>query len=97
MENLVTVRVTDLTWLFEEISQLRTEIKELKENEESTKAYSIQQAADMLNLHYCSVRKLVVKGKLFAKYLHNDYGKSIIPLWAIKEYLKSKENSNHNI
>ena len=94
---LVTVKASDLTKLFEEISLMRSEIKALRENEESTKAYSIQQAADMLNLHYCSVRKLVVKGKLFAKYLHDDYGKCIIPLWAIKEYLKSKENSNQNI
>lgn len=76
---------------------MRSEIKTLRENEENLKAYSIQQAADLMSLHYCSVRKLVIQGKLFAKYLNNDYGKCIIPFWSIKTYLKSKENSNQNI
>lgn len=94
MEGLVTVKASDLTKLFEEVSLLRSEIKELKENEENIKAYSITQVAEMLNLHYNSVRKLIIRGTLFAKYLNKDFGKTIIPLWAIKSYLHSKENSN---
>lgn len=94
MEGITTVKVSDLTNLFDQLSELRTDIKMLKESEDEAKAYSIQQAADMLNLHYNSVRKLVIKGKLFAKYLDGLSGKCIIPLWSIKSYLKSKENSN---
>lgn len=97
MEDWVTVKAADLTKLFNEIAQIRSEIKELKEKEESVKAYSIQQTAELLNLHYNSVRKLIIKGKLFAKYLHEDFGKCIVPFWAIKSYLHSKENSNQNI
>jgi hypothetical protein len=94
MEGLITVKASDLTELFDAISSLRKELKEMREAEESTKAYSIKQTADMLSLHYNSVRNLIISGKLFAKYLHDDYGKSIVPLWSIKVYLLSKENSN---
>ena len=94
MENVSVVKISDLTELFNQLSHLRSEIKQLKESEDDAKAYSIQQTADMLNLHYCSVRKKVIEGKLFAKYLDGHTGKCIIPLWAIKAYLKSTENSN---
>lgn len=94
MEGITTVKISDLTELFNQLSLLRSELKQLKESEDEAKAFTIQQTADKLNLHYCSVRKLVMKGKLFSKYLDGDSGKCIIPFWAIKAYLKSKENSN---
>jgi len=94
MEGITTVKISDLRELFNQLSAVRSEIKQLKESEDEAKAYTIQQTADLLNLHYCSVRKLIIKGKLFAKYLDGVTGKCIIPLWAIKAYLKSKENSN---
>ncbi len=99
MEVTTTVKVSDLTNFFDQISLLRSDIKQLRENEEQIKAFSIQQTAEMLNLHYNSVRKLIIKGKLFAKYLEGETGKCIVPMWAIKEYLstkeKSKEPTNH--
>lgn len=99
MEVTTTVKVSDLTNFFDQISLLRSDIKQLRENEEQLKAFSIQQTAEMLNLHYNSVRKLIIKGKLFAKYLEGKTGKCIVPMWAIKEYLsvkeKSKESTNH--
>ena len=91
MEGITTVKISDLTELFNQLSLMRSEIKQLKESEEEAKAYTIQETADMLHLHYCSVRKLVIKGKLFSKYLDGITGKCIIPLWSIKAYLKSKE------
>lgn len=94
MEVVTTVKVSDLKELFQEITALRFEIKQLQNNEDQAKAFSVQQTAEMLSLHYNSVRKLIIKQKLFAKFLDGDSGKTIIPLWSIKEYLKSKENSN---
>ena len=67
MEVTTTVKVSDLTNLFDQFSYLRSEIKQLKESEEQLKAFSIQQTAKMLNLHYNSVRKLIINHKLFAK------------------------------
>jgi hypothetical protein len=95
MENLAVVKTSDLTEILNQLSCLRTEVKQLKESEEQTKAYSIQQTAEILNLHYNSVRKLIIKGKLFAKYLDGESGKCIVPLWAIKNYLELKEITNH--
>lgn len=94
MEVTTLVKVSDLTNFFDQLFQLRSEIKQLKESEEQIKAFSIQQTAKMLNLHYNSVRKLIINGKLFAKYLDGDSGKCIVPMWAIKNYLEVKENSN---
>ena len=95
MENLAVVKTSDLTEILNQLSCLRTEVKQLKESEEQIKAYSIQQTAEILNLHYNSVRKLIIKGKLFAKYLDGESGKCIVPLWAIKNYLELKEITNH--
>ena len=95
MENLAVVKTSDLTEILNQLSCLRTEVKQLKESEEQIKAYSIQQTAEILNLHYNSVRKLILKGKLFAKYLDGESGKCIVPLWAIKNYLELKEITNH--
>lgn len=95
MENLAVVKTSDLSEILNQLSCLRTEVKQLKESEEQTKAYSIQQTAEILNLHYNSVRKLILKGKLFAKYLDGESGKCIVPLWAIKNYLELKEITNH--
>jgi hypothetical protein len=95
MENLAVVKTSDLTEILNQLSCLRTEVKQLKESEEQIKAYSIQQTAEILNLHYNSVRKLILKGKLFAKYLDGESGKCIVPLWAIKKYLELKEITNH--
>lgn len=95
MENSITVKESDLAEILHLLSQMRADIKQLKESEEETKAFSIQQAADMLNLHYNSVRRLIIRKKLFAKFLDGESGKTIIPYWSIKAWLKSKENSNH--
>ena len=95
MEGITTIKVSDLEALFKLNSELLSEIKQLKQIEEDAKAYTIQQTADMLNVHYCTIRKMVIKGKLFSKYIDGTSGKCIIPLWAIKAFLKSKENSNH--
>lgn len=89
MEGLTTVNISDLTKIMEELSLLRSEIKQLKESEEQTKAFSVQQTAEKLNLHYNSVRKLIAKGQLIAKYLEGESGKCIIPLWSIKQYLQT--------
>jgi hypothetical protein len=94
MESTIVVKVSDLTELFNQLSLMRSELKQLKESEEEAKAFSIQHAAKLLDLHYNSVRKLVISKKLFSKYLDGDSGKCIIPFWSIKAYLKSKENSN---
>jgi len=94
MEGIITIKASDLTKLFEEIAGLRSEIKEIKENEDNTKAFTIQQAADKLQVCYNTVRKLIHKKELFAKYPGDTTTKAIIPLWSIKAYLKSKENSN---
>ena len=95
MEGITTIKVSDLETLFNQNAQLLAEIKQLREIEEEAKAYSIQKTANMLDVHYCTVRKFVKEGKLVAKYIDGTIGKCIIPLWSIKAYLKSKENSNH--
>jgi len=94
MEGIITIKASDLSRLFEEIALLRSEVKEVKEQEENTKAYTIQQTADLIQVCYNTVRKLIHKKELFAKYPGETYSKAIIPLWSIKAYLKSKENSN---
>lgn len=96
MEVTTIVKVSDLTQLFEQISLLRSEVQQLKESEEQLKAFSIQQVADLLHLHYNSIRKLILSGKLFAKYLDGESGKCIVPMWALKAYLTEKENSLSN-
>jgi len=94
MEGITTVKISDLTQLFNQNSELLSEIKRLREIEEEVKAYTVQQTADLLNLHHCTIRRLVTKRKLLCKYLEGNAGKYIIPYSAIKAYLKSKENSN---
>lgn len=94
MEGITTVKVSDLTEIIRKLDVLESEIKRSRDIEEEAKAYTIGQAAKLLNLHYNSVRKLIVTGKLFAKYLNGDHGKTIIPLTAIRTFLSSVEDSN---
>ena len=90
MEEIAIVKVSELNGLFNEIKDVKNEIKEMRESEENLKAYSIQQAAKLLNLHYTTVRKLVIHKKLHAKYLNGESGTCSIPAWAIKEYLQKQ-------
>ena len=90
-DGLVIIKTSELSELLGEIKSVREEVKQLREQEESLKAYSIQQTADLLNLHYNSVRKLVLSRKLFAKFLEGERGKCTIPAYAIKEYLHKQE------
>jgi len=99
MEGIVIVKVSELNGLLNEIKAVKDEtktikddVKAMRESEEKLKAYSIQKAADLLSLHYTTVRKLILQKKLFAKYLDGDSGKCSVPAWAIKDYLE-KSNS----
>ena len=94
MDGLVTVKISDLEEIFNQLQELRKEVKELKEQEENTTAYSLEQVGQKLNLNYYTIRRLVVKGKLFAKYLNDARGKCVVPHWALKAFLSQKENSN---
>ncbi len=91
MEGITPVKISDLTQMSTQLSDVLSEIKRLREIEEEVRAFTVQQAADLLNLHHCTVRMLVKKRKLRCKYLEGNSGKYIIPYLAIKEYLKSKE------
>jgi hypothetical protein len=91
MEGVALIKTSELTELLNEIKSVKEEVKRLREQEENLKAYSIQQTADLLSLHYNSVRKLVLSRKLFAKFLEGESGKCTIPAWAIKEYLHKQE------
>jgi excisionase family DNA binding protein len=95
MEGLVTVKASDLLEIFKKLDQLQTDLKEIRDKDDYTTALSIEQVAERLNVHYCSVRTLVIKGELFAKHLHGTYGKYMIPLWALKEYLSRKDNKTN--
>ena len=90
MEGLVLLKTSDLGELLIEIKAVKDELRQLREKEENLKAYSIQEAADLIGLHYSSVRKLVLKKKLHGVYLGGESGKCTIPAWSIKEYLQSK-------
>jgi excisionase family DNA binding protein len=94
MEGLVTVRASDLTEIMKKLTILESELKLSRQLDEEVKAYSIDQAAELLNVSYNTVRKLIHTKKVFAKYLCGTYGKCIIPYRALKEYLQSKEDSN---
>lgn len=94
MENLAMVKTSELTEILDQLSCLRSEIKQLKESAEQTRAYSIQQTAEILNLHYNTVRKLILNGKIFAKYIEGDSGKCIVPYLAIKKYLEINVTTN---
>jgi len=87
MEGLAVVKISDLEEILNEIKTLRNEVKELRENEENTKAYSLEEAAQRLHLNYNTIRRLVLKKKIYAKYLNETHGKCVIPLWALKQYL----------
>ena len=90
MEEIAIVKVSELTGLLDEIKGVKKELRELKEKEQNLKAYSIQQAADLMNLNYHTVRKLILTKKLHARYLDGDSGKCSVPAWAIKEYLQKQ-------
>ena len=90
MEEIAIVKISELIELLDEIKGIKKEIRELRDNEESLKAYSIQQTADLMNLHYTTVRKLILTKKLHAKYLEGNSGKCSIPAWAIKEYFQKQ-------
>ncbi len=94
MEGLVAVKISDLTEIIKKLTTLESELKLSRQLDEQAKAYSIDQAAELLNVSYNTVRKLIHTKKLFAKYLCGTYGKCIIPYSAIKSYLSSKEDSN---
>ena len=87
MEGLITVKVSDVEEIFRQLEALRKELKQIREREESTISYSLEQAAQKLNLNYNTIRRLVVKKKIYAKYLNETHGKCVIPFWALKEYL----------
>ena len=95
MSELTVVKASDLTNLFQQISELRSEIKALRTANEDIQAFTIEETAKKIGLHYNSVRKLIIRGDLFAKYLHGDSGKCIVPFWSIKNYLQSKETQTH--
>jgi excisionase family DNA binding protein len=94
MEGLATVKVSDLTEIMKKLTILESEVKLSRQLDEEVKAYSIDQAAGLLNVSYNTVRKLIHTKKIFAKYLCGNYGKCIIPYYALKDYLKSKLDSN---
>ena len=87
MEDISVVKLSDLTKLIEQVFGLKEEVNKLRQQHD-LKAYSIQETAELLSLHYNSIRKLIVMNKLEAKYLKGESGKCIIPAWSIKEYLK---------
>ena len=90
MEGIAIVKVSELNGLLDEIKDVKKELRELRDSEENLKAYTIQQTADLLNLHYNSVRKLILQKKIFVKYLDGNNGKCSIPAWALKEYLQKQ-------
>jgi len=92
MERLILLKASDIEALFNQIILLRVELKELKELEENTAAFTIEQTAKKLNLCYNSVRKLISSGKLFARHLNETHGKCVVPFWAIKEYLSGTKD-----
>lgn len=94
MKNVSVVKILDLTELFNQLSRLPYEIKQLKESTKEAKGNAYHKMTDMLNLKNYSVRKQVIEGKLFTKYLDGHTGEYITMLWSIKAYLKSTENSN---
>ena len=94
MENVRVIEISDLAKLFNQLSHLPPEIKQLKESTKEAKGNAYHQMADMLNLKNCSARKQVIEGKLFAKYLDNQTGKYITTLWVTKAYPKSKKHTN---
>jgi excisionase family DNA binding protein len=94
MEEITAVKISDLTQLSNQFSELLSEIKQLREIQEAVKAYTVQETAELLDIHHSTVRRLVTKGKLLCKYLEGNSGKYIIPYLAIKDYLKSTENTN---
>jgi hypothetical protein len=95
MEDITVIKVSELTAMEKLVLILLDEIRELRRIEEEAKAYTIQHTADLLEVHHCTVRKFIKEKKLFAKYIDGRSGKCMVPLWSIKAYLKSKENSNH--
>jgi excisionase family DNA binding protein len=92
MENITLVKISDLTGILDQIALLRKELADFSNKQDELKAFTIQQTAEMLNLHYNSVRKMILKGTLQAKYIHGNSGKCIIPLTAVKTYLQSKNS-----
>jgi excisionase family DNA binding protein len=91
MEGLVLVKVSELNAILEEIKLLRQEFDAFRKNEDELQCYSIQEAAKLLSLHYCTVRELVLRNKLHSKNAGtNKKGRYVIPAWAIREYLQRK-------
>lgn len=90
MEGLVLLKTSDLGEILLEIKAVKEELRQFREKEENLKAYTIQQAADLIGLHYNSVRKLILNKRLHSVYLDGESGKCSIPAWSIKEYLQNK-------
>jgi DNA-directed RNA polymerase specialized sigma24 family protein len=93
MEQIAVVKVVDLRSVLNELKSIRSEVKQLKEQED-LKSYSVQQTANKIGVSYNTVRKLIKEGKLYAKYVDevNAKGKCTIPAWSIKEYLSNEKN-----
>ena len=57
-------------------------------------AYSVEQAAAVLNLGSDKVRTMVKSGRLHSL---RDGGRIVVPLWAIEKLLSTPEDYRHNV
>ena len=91
MEKLIMVKVSDLTNIFNQLTQLRSELLAIRDTEKYVRAYSIGEAASMMNITSSSVRALIRNGELHIKYLNTIDRECIVPYWSIKAYLENKD------
>lgn len=87
MDGLVVIKASDLAAILDEIKAMREELRQYREMEEQIRCYSIQKTADLLDLHYNTVRNLLTEGKLKGNHIHGESGKCTIPYWSIKAYV----------
>ncbi|MCX6180985.1 MAG: helix-turn-helix domain-containing protein [Bacteroidetes bacterium] len=88
MDGLVLVKISELSDVLREVKTIRQKIEHLQ-SEKDMRTYTVQQAAEMLNFSYNTVRKLIRERKLVPKYADDKRkkGKCSIPAWSIKQYL----------
>lgn len=89
-ESVTLVRVQDLTNLGIQINEMKEMLLQFVDSTKP-KTVPINKAAEMLGLHYNTVRKMAIKGILQSQKIFGETGKQMILLNSIEEFLAKKK------
>ena len=88
-EPVALVRVQDLTDLINQIKEMKEMLSQFLDSTK-TKAVSINKAAELLGVHYNSVRKMIIRGDLKSQRLNGETGKQVVLMSSIEEFIAKR-------